>query len=159
MYPADLLGGWAAKRQGQGNAWNIRNSTLDWKKSKASTLATVGTCALLSHFIPGRIAVCSQAASLIHQKIGYASRKMQVIPNGFDLSQFTPDIEAGINFRKQLNLGMDTPVVGLAARFDEQKDHQTFFKSAAIVLKIIPNTHFILCGEGITASNQIIMQW
>jgi len=160
MYHADLLGGWAAKKAGiQNIAWNIRNSTLDWRKSKFTTLATVGLCAILSHFIPKRIAVCSQVASKVHQNVGYANQKMTVIPNGFDLSTFKPDREAGIALRKELNITPTHLVVGLAARFDEQKDHQTFFKSAAIILKKIPDVHFLLCGEGITRENPLIMQW
>lgn len=160
MYHADLLGGWAAKNAGVNSiAWNIRNSTLDWRKSKATTLATVGFCAFLSYFIPKRIFVCSQAALLVHQKIGYAAQKMRVIPNGFDLSAFKPDREVGYRLRGELNLDAEVPIVGLAARFDEQKDHQTFFKSAGIILKKMPEVHFILCGEGITSNNLLIMQW
>ena len=61
--------------------------------------------------------------------------------------------------RKELNISSNDLVVGLAARFDEQKDHQTFFKSAAIILKKMPKVHFIFCGEGITRENPLIMQW
>jgi glycosyltransferase involved in cell wall biosynthesis len=160
MYHADFIGGWAAKRAGvKGIAWNIRNSTLDVRKSKASTLAIVGMCALLSHYVPRRIVVCSQSASRVHQKIGYSANKMVVIPNGFDLDTFKPDPAAGTAFRRTLNLTGYTPVVGLAARFDEQKDHQTFIRSAAIVLKSSPQTHFLLCGDRITEDNQKLLQW
>jgi glycosyltransferase involved in cell wall biosynthesis len=116
-------------------------------------------CALLSHFVPRRIIVCSHSASRVHQKLGYAARKMVVIPNGFDLDTFKPDPAAGAAFRRKLNLTDDTPVAGLAARFDEQKDHQTFIRSAAIVLKSFPHTHFLLCGDGITEENATILQW
>jgi glycosyltransferase involved in cell wall biosynthesis len=160
MYHADFIGGWAAKRAGvKGIAWNIRNSTLDAQKSKASTLAIVGMCALLSHSIPRRIVVCSHSASKVHQKIGYSAKKMEIIPNGFDLAVFKPDPTAGSAFRRKLNLTGDTPVVGLAARFDEQKDHQTFIRSAAIVLKSLSQTHFLLCGDGITEDNENLLQW
>jgi glycosyltransferase involved in cell wall biosynthesis len=157
MYHSDLLGGLAARKAGiQGIAWNIRNSTLDLKKSKASTLLTVGACSLFSHFIPRRIIVCSEAAARIHRKVGYASGKMRVIPNGFDLSAFKPDPEIRLEFRQKLDLTAETPVVGLAARFDEQKDHRTFIKAAGILLKSMPDIHFILCGEGVTSENPVI---
>ncbi|GAP19946.1 glycosyltransferase family 4 protein [Leptolinea tardivitalis] len=159
MYHADLMGGWAAKKAGSHNiAWNIRNSTLDRKTSKASTMLIVRLCALLSHSIPERIIVCSQAAADIHQKIGYNPRKMQVIPNGFDLSTFKPDQTIGQILRKQLGLNPSVPVVGLAARYDEQKDHPTFISSAGIILQSIPETHFLLCGDGITSENSQIVQ-
>jgi glycosyltransferase involved in cell wall biosynthesis len=157
MYHSDLLGGLAARNAGiHGIAWNIRNSTLDLKKSKVSTLITVGACSLLSYFIPRKIAVCSQVAAQVHRKAGYASGKMRIIPNGFDLSAFKPDADAGLRFRRKINLTHETPVVGLAARFDEQKDHRTFIKAAGILLESIPSVHFILCGEGVTNENTLI---
>ncbi|NMB53711.1 MAG: glycosyltransferase [Leptolinea sp.] len=160
MYHADLLGGLAARRVGvHWIAWNIRNSTLDWKKSKPSTLLTVSICSILSHFIPRKIVVCSQAAARVHQQVGYAGWKMRVIPNGFDLAVFKPDQETGIKQRALLGLNRDVPVVGLAARYDRQKDHETFFKSAAVVLQSLPDTHFLLCGEGITPKNPVIRGW
>jgi glycosyltransferase involved in cell wall biosynthesis len=159
MYHSDLLGGWAAKRAGVNRiAWNIRNSTLDWRKSKRTTLLTVELSAILSNFIPKRIVVCSQAAAQFHKKIGYSARKMVVIPNGFDLSAFKPIPMIDNQLRKNLNLRPDVMVVGLAARFDEQKDHSTFIKSAKIILGEFPDVHFILCGEGITIENQSIVQ-
>jgi glycosyltransferase involved in cell wall biosynthesis len=159
MYHSDLLGGWAAKKVGVNKiAWNIRNSTLDWRKSKVSTLITVGLCAILSNFIPKRIAVCTQAAAQFHKKIGYSTKKMKILPNGFDLSEFKPKPISENQLRRELNLTPDVLVVGLAARFDEQKDHPTFIESAKIILKEFPDVHFILCGEGITSENQIIMQ-
>lgn len=160
MYHADLLGGLAARRAGiKQVAWNIRNSTLNWRKSKASTLFTVATCALLSHFIPRKIVVCSQAAAAIHRKTGYNGKKMRVIPNGFDLNIFKPDANAGLVLRESLGLGAQIPVVGLAARFDKQKDHETFIKSAKVVIDSLPDVQFILCGDGITSENSSISRW
>jgi glycosyltransferase involved in cell wall biosynthesis len=160
MYHADLLGGLAAKRAGiRQIAWNIRNSTLDWKKSKTSTMFIVAICALLSHSIPKKIVICSQAAAKVHRKAGYNEKKMRVIPNGFDLTIFKPDRNAGFRLRESLGLGEHVPVVGLAARFDKQKDHETFIRSAEIVLKSLPEAQFILCGDGITAKNPSITRW
>lgn len=160
MYHADLLGGLAAKKAGIRHiAWNIRNSTLDLKNSKATTLATVGICSILSHFVPEKIVACSQAAVRIHQNIGYDRNKMLVIPNGFDLANFFTDPEAGLLLRRSLGIGSDVPVVGLAARFDRQKDHATFIRSARHVLQVIPNTHFLMCGEGVSTGNAELEGW
>ncbi len=109
MYHADLLGGWAARKAGVDYvAWNIRNSTLDWRKSKLTTQATVRMCAVLSHSVPDRIVVCSSAAAEVHGKVGYDREKFQVIPNGFDLEVFKSDREAGMKLRKENNLDLES---------------------------------------------------
>jgi glycosyltransferase involved in cell wall biosynthesis len=160
MYHADLIGGWVAWRAGKKHiAWNIRNSTLDWKRSKLTTLMTVGLCALLSRFIPEKIAVCSQAAAEVHRNAGYLPSKFRVIPNGFDVSTFKPDRKAGMIFRATLDIPECAKVVGLAARFDDQKDHKTFIQSAGMVLVQQPDTYFLMCGESIIMDNPYLSTW
>lgn len=160
MYHADLLGGWAACMASVKKiAWNIRNSTLDWKRSKFSTQVTVKLCAVLSHKLPNRIIACSKAAADVHRRIGYAGDKFQLIPNGFDLTKFKPDQESGLNLRLKLGIPITDSVVGMAARFDDQKDHQTFISAAEIVMAKKPGTRFLLCGEGVTSANERLTQW
>jgi glycosyltransferase involved in cell wall biosynthesis len=47
----------------------------------------------------------------------------------------------------------------LVARFDPQKDHQTFVEGAAKLHMAAPEVHFILCGEGIDSSNTALAEW
>jgi glycosyltransferase involved in cell wall biosynthesis len=42
---------------------------------------------------------------------------------------------------------------GIAARFHPQKDHETFFRAAAEVLKTHPGARFVAAGKGLTAKN------
>lgn len=154
MYHADLIVGLAARLIGHKKIiWGVHHSNLSAAANKRSTLLVVKACALLSHHLPSKIQMCSHFAMDIHKKIGYATEKLQVIPNGFNLSKFAPSPVARSSIRRQLNLPPDTPLVGLIARFDPLKNHLGFVEAAAIVNKYMPAIHFLLAGTGVDDSN------
>lgn len=154
MYHADLIGGLAACFVPHvKTVWGIHNSTLDPATSKRSTRQIVRVNAFLSRFIPSKIIACSHVSQKIHQEHGYKADRMVFIPNGFDLEEFKPDLGARVKLRSELGIPTDAPVVGLAARFDPQKDHATFFASARVMMEVRPDLHLILCGDGITPDN------
>lgn len=157
MYHADLLGGLAARLSGVAAVgWCIRNSNLDADRTKATTRAVVWACARLSRWIPDKILCCAQVAKAVHQEIGFAPNKMVVIPNGFDLSRFSPDPEARISVRQELGLGPDTLLVGLIGRFDPQKNHAGFVEAAAALHRRLPTVHFLLVGKDVSTENTAI---
>jgi glycosyltransferase involved in cell wall biosynthesis len=95
----------------------------------------------------------------VHTDVGYASDKMIVIPNGFDLNSFKPDREARLSVRGELGIPEDAFIIGSVARFDPQKDHGNFIKAAAILRADVPNVNFVLCGDGIIYDNAELTQW
>lgn len=154
MYHADLLGGLAARLAGFRKViWCIRHSNLSKTENKRSTLWVVKACALLSHRVPVQIISCSQRAKEVHAAVGYAADKLHVIPNGFDLSHFVPDVAARASVRAELGLAADVSLVGLIARFDSQKNHFGFVEAAARVHAQMPDVHFVLAGTGVDAAN------
>ncbi|QQN71620.1 glycosyltransferase family 4 protein [Comamonas testosteroni] len=154
MYHADLLGGLAARLAGFRKViWCIRHSNLSKTENKRSTLWVVKACALLSHRVPVQMISCSQRAKEVHAAVGYAADKLHVIPNGFDLSRFVPDVAARASVRAELGLAADVPLVGLIARFDSQKNHCGFVEAAAQVHAQMPDVHFVLAGTGVDAAN------
>jgi glycosyltransferase involved in cell wall biosynthesis len=154
MYHADLLGGVAARLAACKHViWGLRNSNLDAKLTKRSTLWVVRACAALSPWLPHRILSCSARAMAVHVEIGYRANKLQVIPNGFDLGRFQPDDAARQSVRTELGLAAETPLVGLIARYDVQKNHSGFIEAAALIHQQLPMVHFLLAGEGIDGSN------
>jgi glycosyltransferase involved in cell wall biosynthesis len=160
MYHADLLGGLAAKLAGGiPVAWNLRQSNLAPQFNKRSTLLLIRACALLSHGLPARIVCGSEAARRAHARLGYARTKMCVIPNGFDLALFKPDAEARVAVRQELGLAADTPLIGVMARFDPQKNHRTFVAAAGLLHAHCPTVHFLLCGGGVTWENRALAAW
>jgi glycosyltransferase involved in cell wall biosynthesis len=83
---------------------------------------------------------------------------MQVIENGFDNELWKPSEQARAGLRQELELPDDALVIGLAARFDMQKDHENFFRAAHILSKKHPDTHFLLCGQGIDHQNRRLIE-
>jgi glycosyltransferase involved in cell wall biosynthesis len=158
MYHADLLGGLAARLAGcRRVVWGIRHSNLSRTENKRSTLWVVNLCAALSKVVPTYILSCSNRARDVHTAVGYAANKLHVIPNGFDLGQFVPDASARASVRAELGLLDDAPVVGLVARYDSQKNHAGFVEAATLLHARMPQVQFVLAGQGIDASNTVLV--
>ena len=93
MYHADLLGGVAARFSGGPPvAWRTCHMDLDLGSTRARTLRVARICAQLSSRLPKRIVSCSHANLRAHVEFGYDESKMVIIPNGFDLELFRPEV-------------------------------------------------------------------
>jgi len=154
MYHANFLGSIASLLSGYPCLWGLHNAALDPSRVKLSTRAVAAACAPLSHLLPHLVVSCSQAGARSHLKMGYAARRMRVIPNGYDVEVFAPDPEGGLRLRRSLGVADDAHVVGMVARWDPIKDHATFFAAAARLVVLDQRVHFVLCGEGITCANE-----
>lgn len=155
MYHADFLGGLAARIAGCTTViWGLRNSDLSREHSQRTTLLVAKACAWLSHWLPERILSCSIRAQSVHIALGYRADKFHVIPNGFDLGRFNPKASARHSLRAELDLLPDTPLVGLIARYDPQKNHAGFIDAATHIYAQRPDVHFVLAGTGVDAGNQ-----
>jgi glycosyltransferase involved in cell wall biosynthesis len=160
MYHADLMGGVAAKLAGGiPVAWGIRQSTFSDHGSRRLTIYTMKMCAQVSKWLPTRIVCCSEASRRVHAALGYASRKMIVIPNGFDLSAFKTDSVARESVGAELRIPADAPLIGLVGRFDPAKDHHNFVRAAALLHRSRPDVHFLLCGDDATWENAQLRGW
>jgi glycosyltransferase involved in cell wall biosynthesis len=155
MYHADLMGGLAARLAGNPRVvWGVHYLRLGDKGIKLHTRATARVCAWLSGWLPARIVCCAEATRQWHRELGYDDGRMLVIHNGVDLEVFRPDDAAPAAVRSELGLSKDTLLVGLVARWDPQKDHRSFLRAAARLRAALPEVNFLLCGVGITWSNQ-----
>lgn len=160
MYHADLLGGLAAKLAGSPPVvWNIRNTTLEPGRSKATTIRTVQLCARLSTLLPQRIICCAERAQSVHVALGYDAGKTVIIPNGFPLDTFRPLSGARQSIRRELNIPAESLVIGYVARFDPQKDHQNFLAAAQRLRTEHKQVHFVLCGDHISWDNPELCNW
>ena len=140
LYHADLLGIVAAARRTV--VWNVRSSYHDGLRS-----LTVRSCARLSP-LPAAVVVNSTAGRDLHARIGYRPRRWEVIPNGFDVAVFAPDPRARDSVRSSIGIGGTTPLIGLVARVDRLKDHLTFVRAAELMVREMPDTRFLLVGDG-----------
>jgi glycosyltransferase involved in cell wall biosynthesis len=159
LYHADLIGGLAAIGYAAPVIWNLRQSNLHPFQSKPGTRTTVKICSRLSGVLPDAIVCGSKSAYEVHASLGYSTKSMRVIPNGVDLGRFKPDIGARIAIREELGLLRSTPLVGLFARFDPQKDHGLFVKAAATAAQANKHVQFVLCGPGIDQYNRTLLNW
>jgi len=154
MYHADLIGGITAKIAGKlPVVWNIRHSDLARDKIKRNTILTAKACAKLSSKLPNRIICCAENAKKAHIELGYDPDKIIVIPNGFDLDRFVPNIRMRYAIRKKLGLSSEVRLIGMIARFHRDKDHKNFIDAAASLHVVDPAAHFLLCGNNVEWTN------
>ncbi len=161
MYLGNLFGGVAAKlaRRDLPVAWNIRHSTLDPRIDSRSMRWSAWLGGQLSGCVPDRIVLCAEAARAAHLRVGYVPEKFVVIPNGFDLSELRPDVDARQRIRAELGITDDMPLVGLIGRLHQHKDHRTFVRAARVVAEQFPNAHFVGAGEEQTYSATDLWNW
>jgi glycosyltransferase involved in cell wall biosynthesis len=154
MYHANLMGALALRGPHRPPLiWGLRQADLDPRLSKRRTALVARAGARLSASVPSRIVCVSESARDYHIAMGYDATKMVVIPNGFDFDVFRPDPDARRAVRAEIGVGEDTPLVGLVARVDPQKDHRTFIAAAKTLAERWPGAVFVLCGEGAETSN------
>lgn len=150
MYHADLIGGVVARACGIPRIfWGVRNSTLVVGKSQSSTIGVAKLCALISGFIPTGIVSCATSAKAVHVKMGYDTRKFAVIHNGIDTARYRFDRAGRDELRKQWGITDATTVVGMVARFDAQKDYETFFQALSILHNQGHDFFATAIGEGV----------
>ena len=160
MYHANLIGGLAAKLSGQIPViWNIRHTHLDRRRSKRLTRWTARAGGWLSRAVPDALVYVADAAAEHHSQTGYQCARTLVIPNGFDLRTFRPDVAARAALVGQLGLPSEAELVGLAARFHPDKDHRSFLAAAGRIRRARPQTQFVLAGEGVSPDNPSLAAW
>ncbi len=148
MYHADLLGLLASGLAGRPPVvWNVRCSNMDFTRYSRLTRLVVRSLARLSRF-PVAVVVNSQAGLGLHESLGYRPRRWALVPNGFDIEKFRPDLAAPARLRATLNIDRDAAVVGHVARVDPMKDHAGFLEAAAQLASQRPMVHVVLVGAG-----------
>lgn len=133
--------------------WTIRCSDMDWSYYSSLSRFEIKILARFSK-IPKTIIVNSQAGRKVHEALRYRPRSWTVIPNGFDVERFRPDQESRTRLRASLGVAAETPLIGMVARFDPMKDHATFLKAAADLLRTDAGSHFVLVGHEVVQSNR-----
>ncbi len=160
LYQADLIGGLAARLVGNPPVvWGVHNTRLDPASVTRIKMWTVRACSWASHWLPARIVCCAESARDVHAKLGFAKKKLLVIPNGCDTTLFGPDPGARLSVREELGVGEGEPLIGLVARFDTPKDHYNFIRAAALLHQRLPGVNFVLCGDGINWENRELVGW
>jgi len=90
----------------------------------------------------------SQAGGDYLVQRGINPSKVRVIYNGVNFSRLTPNRESVEQVRQGLGLPPSGKVVGMMARLFPVKNHVMFLHAAALINKTIPETRFVLLGDG-----------
>lgn len=154
MYHANLLGLFFTA--GHSLIWNIRCSDMDLSRYGRIYRLVVRAGALLAG-VPKVVITNAQAGKTVHEALGYHPRRWEIIPNGFDTELFKPDPATREKTRNELHIPHEAIAIGLIARLDPMKGHQTFFSALRILKKIYPEVHAILAGRGVEPSNPLIL--
>ena len=96
------------------------------------------------------IVISESIAQFVIEVEGAPPPKVQVIRYGLDYQPLTPAERQTIrrSVREQLDLGPDTPVVGIICRLVEQKGVTYGLQAFAQVAKQLPDACFLIAGEG-----------
>ena len=97
---------------------------------------------------------CAQSTSDAYERFLTPATGRFVIGNGIDTDRFRPGTQSELAAtRRALGIPATAPVVVFAARFDAMKDPGLFLRSVAAHSRHRPDTHYLVCGAGMTKEN------
>jgi glycosyltransferase involved in cell wall biosynthesis len=137
--------------------WSIHYSIDSLESDKKMTVAIIKLGAYIS-YIPKQILFVSQNSKLQHEALGYSRENSCIIPNGFDTLLFSPSLTDRIDVRSQLSLPKESVLIGLICRYHPMKDHANFIQAAALLLKVYPDTNFLMIGQEVDQYNSTLSQ-
>lgn len=154
---SDFIGSIAARLANIKNiVWNVRYSQIELGKAKLTTIILIRILARLSFVIPKAIIIVSKRAKKIYKNLGYDPKKLNFIPNGYDLTKFKINKLEKINFKNKINIKKDIPFIGKVARYDPLKDHLNLLKSLSILRLNKVDFLCLLIGTNINRNKKLL---
>ncbi len=136
--------------------WSARSAQLNLSDYDLLSRLTYWLEAKLS-WQPNLVVVNSRAGRDLRVRQGFSATNLAVIPNGIDTKAFAPDSEGRAVLRRLWNYSETDIVVGLSARFDPVKGHETFLRAAAMAGGDNSRLRF-LCVGGAVSDRQRTLQ-
>ena len=137
--------------------WGVRTSAFD--QSAYDTAGRILSRVLVAASRWTDLIICNSAsgaaAAVTH---GYPSAKVVVVPNGVDTERFRPMPEEGARLRLSWGIRPDQPLIGLAARPDPMKDHETFTAAARLFATRYPAAQFVCAGDWIEPYRSAVLK-
>lgn len=134
--------------------WGVRSSTMDWRHYGRLYGLALALERVLAR-VPSTI-ISNSRTGLALMKI--PRDRAIVIFNGVDTDLYKPDPDLGLQMRAQLSIPANAVLVGLAARLDPMKDHETFLQAARILRNQKKEFHFVCIGDGPPELRQSLME-
>lgn len=127
--------------------WGVRASAMDVRQYDLAIALSVKLERFLA-FVPNGIISNSHAGL---EALGVPKgQQSAVIANGIDLAAFTADPDARKALRREWGISDRELLIGLVARIDPMKDHETFLAAAAAMRKSRPYLRFVCIGDATT---------
>jgi glycosyltransferase involved in cell wall biosynthesis len=137
--------------------WSIHHSIGSTGALSAEKKMTAGVIRLGARlsWLPDKIVYASRVSREQHVDLGYNDRKACTIPNGVDPDVFIQVPGSGEELRMQLGLPVPGLVIGSLARYHPIKDHENFFRAAALLCSRPEgkDVQFLLAGSGVDLGN------
>lgn len=139
--------------------WNLRQSNLNFFKSKKKTLLIKFILIPFSYLIPNKIICCSRKVFSHHAEFFFCKTKLLEIPNGIELEKYFYNKKYDSKLSKKLNLNKNVKVIGFINRYDNQKNFKLFLEF--INLLIYQNKNFnirvLMFGENVDMKNSKLL--
>ena len=155
MYHANLVGAgiarWVLRVP---NAWGIHNSGIDGAAAALSTKAAFALSKRVSRTLPDLKISCSSRARERLIATGFDPLDWEVIPNGYDLSEFIfrPTSRAAI--RRELSVADGDFLIGTVARWHQDKGHAVLFAALRRLFQgDSQRVNVLLAGPGMSRDN------
>lgn len=133
-----------ASASGAKSVWGVRvsdQSFADYSLFRRAVFSLGNRAARFADLVIAN----SGAGKRTHVAYGYPEARTIVIPNGIDSKKFEPSPAAAAAWRLELGY-VNNPLIVLPARLDPMKDHETFVRAAAILVKSHPEAKFVMVG-------------
>lgn len=130
--------------------WGVRDAYRKINDRGALAAATFALQRVLAP-LADLVITNSHAGARTVTALGFASKKLRVIPNGINTNRFRPDPVARQIVRSELHIAPGCVVIGIVGRFDSIKGHDVFLQGAARLLEDRRDVRFLVIGAGSAA--------
>lgn len=101
-----------------------------------------------SRFADRLIAISEDVKNFHMANTAVNESKFITIENGVDIQSFAGQKPAGRGIRKELGLNDSALIFGIVGRLTPPKDHEVFLQAAALILQSVPQSRFLIVGDG-----------
>lgn len=144
LFKSDLHGRLAARLAGVPVVISTLHNCHNWAKNPVLGWVFGANARLADHII----AVSDEVRDYSIRYSHIDPKNITTIANAIPLARFRDNRSFRAKIRQEFNISLDAPVIGIIARLTEQKDHDNFLHAAQIILKSVPETIFLIVGDG-----------
>ncbi len=138
--------------------WGVLCSLLAGAKGRITAIRSTGKInrihrrlflnRLTFPFVERVTALSQMHKDYLVQEEGIHADQIEIIPNGVDLKRFEFNGQPE-RVREELKLKPEEPTAVIVAMLRPEKGHELFLRSAALVVKRVPNARFLIVGDGV----------